>query len=143
MKPAELDDLLRQSLADHKLSGSEKQALTGFALKHIDSDQDRAVARSRAFEVARQAATDDETRRVLSGLEGVLKVVYPSRGGSPDPAAAPAEACFSPGEGCLRMIAGRFAAARRTADVCVFTVTDDRITRVLIDAQRRGVAVRL
>ena len=33
--------------------------------------------------------------------------------------------------------------ARQTADVCVFTVTDDRITRVLIDAQRRGVAVRL
>ncbi|HET6576288.1 MAG TPA: phospholipase D-like domain-containing protein [Fimbriiglobus sp.] len=143
MNPAELDAILHQSLADHKLSGSEKQTLTGFALKHIDADQDRAVARSRAFDIARQAITDDETRRVLSWLEGVLKVVYPSQSGPADPAAAPTEVGFSPGEGCLRMIVGRFAAARRSADVCVFTVTDDRITRAILDAHRRGVKVRL
>jgi phosphatidylserine/phosphatidylglycerophosphate/cardiolipin synthase-like enzyme len=143
MNPADLDALLRQSLADHKLSGSEKQALTGFTLSHIDSDQDRAVARSRAFDVARQAATDDEARRVLSWLEDVLKVVAPSGSGPPNPATAPSEACFSPGEGCLRMIASRFSTARRSADLCVFTVTDDRITRAILDAHRRGVAVRL
>jgi phosphatidylserine/phosphatidylglycerophosphate/cardiolipin synthase-like enzyme len=143
MNPADLDALLRQSLADHKLSGSERQALTGFALSHIDSDQDRAVARSRAFEVARQAATDDTARRVFSWLEDVLRAVAPAQGGLPNPAAAPSEACFSPGEGCLRMIVSRFATTRQSADVCVFTVTDDRITRAILDAHRRGVAVRL
>jgi phosphatidylserine/phosphatidylglycerophosphate/cardiolipin synthase-like enzyme len=143
MNPAELDRLLQQTLADHKLSGSEKQTLTGFAFKHIDSDQDRAVARSRAFEVARQAATDDEARRVLSWLEDVLRVVAPTHGGATNPAAAPSEACFSPGDGCLHLIASRFAAARRSADLCVFTVTDDRITRAILDAHRRGVKVRL
>ncbi len=143
MNPADLDALLRQSLADHKLSGSERQALTGFALRQIDSDQARAVARSRAFEVARQAATDDEARRVIFWLEDVLRVIAPMQGEGADPASAPSEAGFSPGEACLRMIRGRFAAARRTADLCVFTVTDDRITRAILDAHRRGVKVRL
>jgi phosphatidylserine/phosphatidylglycerophosphate/cardiolipin synthase-like enzyme len=41
------------------------------------------------------------------------------------------------------MIVSRFGAARRSADLCVFTITDDRITRALLDAHRRGVRVRL
>ena len=144
MSPAEFDALLRQTFADHKLSGSEQQLLTGFALKQIDSDQDRAVARSRAFAVAREAARDDESRRVLAWLEGVLKAVDGVAALTrPAADAAPDEAFFSPGETCLRQILNRFAAAKRTADVCVFTITDDRITRSLLDAHRRGVKVRV
>jgi phosphatidylserine/phosphatidylglycerophosphate/cardiolipin synthase-like enzyme len=140
MNPADLDALLAQTLADHKLSGSEKQALTGFAQKFIDTDQERNVARSRVFETARRAATDDEARRVLTWVEDALKALAPGHAAG---GVAPSEACFSPGDGCLRMIVGRFAAARRTADLCVFTITDDRITRALLDAHRRGVRVRL
>ena len=142
MNPADLDAILQQSLADQKVSGSEKQALTGFALEHLASDQDRAVARSRAFEIARRTAGDDG-RRMLDWLEDVLRVLDPLRDGPADPAGQPAEACFSPGETCLRQIVHRFATARRTADVCVFTITDDRITRALLDAHRRGVRLRL
>lgn len=145
MTPADLDALLRQTLADHKLSGSEKQLLTGFALNQIDSDQDRAVARSRAFAVAREATTDEGARRVLVWLEESLKALSPVGGGGPatSPAIAPAAAYFSPGEACLRAIVGHFAAARTSADVCVFTITDDRITRALLDAHRRGVKIRV
>lgn len=145
MNPAEFDALLRQTFADHKLSGSEQQLLTGFALKQIDSGQDRFTARSRAFAVAREAATDDESRRVLAWLEGVLKAVDGVRASShPDSAnVAPDEAFFSPGETCLRQITHRFATAKKSADVCVFTITDDRITRSLLDAHRRGVKVRV
>ena len=35
------------------------------------------------------------------------------------------------------------AAAKRTVDVCVFTITDDRISNAILDAHRRGVAVRI
>lgn len=50
---------------------------------------------------------------------------------------------FSPGPDCLRHIVNRFLAARRSVDICVFTITDDRITRAILDAHRRGVAVRI
>ncbi|MCZ2340308.1 MAG: phospholipase D-like domain-containing protein [Bacteroidales bacterium] len=145
MQPAELDALLRQTLTDHKLSGSEKSSLIDWAHAHIDSDQDRGVARSRVFEIARQAATDEEARRVLSWVEAALKAILPlgANVGMTDPAHAPAEACFSPGDACLGQIAHRFAAVRRFADVCVFTITDNRIARVILEAHRRGVKIRI
>lgn len=142
MNAAELDDLLRRSLTDHKLSGSEKQSLTGFALKQIDSDQDRAVARSRVFEVARQSVGDEPARQLLGWVEAALKALTQTSA-SDAAVERPAEAFFSPGDTCLQQIVHRFGSARRTADVCVFTVTDDRITRAILDAHRRRIAVRV
>lgn len=52
-------------------------------------------------------------------------------------------AFFSPGDACLRQIVHRFGACRQSADVCVFTITDDRITRALLAAHRRGIALRV
>ena len=54
-----------------------------------------------------------------------------------------AQAHFSPGEDCLLAIRGLLARARQTADVCVFTITDDRLAEALFDAQCRDVAVRI
>ncbi len=140
MNTQELDALLAKTLADHKVSGSERQELLSFALKQIDSDQDRHVARSRIFVIARDAATDEGARHVLTWVEDVLKALSPAgQGPIPESSAA----FFSPGDACLAQIVHRFASARRSADVCVFTITDDRITRALLDAHRRGVRVRV
>ena len=143
MDTSDLDALLTQTLADCKLSGGEKSALLGWAQTNLATDQDRAVARSRVFEVARQAATDETARRVLSWAEAAIKVIAPLGPGGASPAEAVAEAYFSPGDACRGQIAHRFAFARRSADVCVFTITDDRISRAVADAHRRGVAVRI
>lgn len=143
MNPTDLDALLRQTLADHKLSGSEKNALAAWVHEHVDSDPDRGAARSRVFEIARQAATDDAARRVLSWVEDALKVIVPVQGGQAAAGGEPPCVCFSPGDACLGQIVHRFAAARKSADVCVFTITDDRIARALLDAHRRGVKVRV
>jgi phosphatidylserine/phosphatidylglycerophosphate/cardiolipin synthase-like enzyme len=78
---------------------------------------------------------------VFTWLEDVLKVLNPVQ--TAGPTESPSAAFFSPGQACLAQIAHRFATARRTADVCVFTITDDRITRALLDAHRRKVRVRV
>lgn len=62
---------------------------------------------------------------------------------TPPPPVAPAAAFFSPGLACLQQIVHRFATARQVVDICVFTITDDRITRAILDAHRRGVALRI
>ena len=78
---------------------------------------------------------------MLAWLEDVVKTI---REGGPAPArAARAEAHFSPGDDCPRAIRGLLERARRTADVCVFTITDDRLAEAILDAHRRGVAVRI
>lgn len=53
------------------------------------------------------------------------------------------QAFFSPGTTCVQEIVRQFQQAKRTADVCVFTITDDRITRAIIAAHQRGVNVRV
>lgn len=53
------------------------------------------------------------------------------------------EVCFSPGDECLLAIRRLFGQAERTVDVCVFTITDDRIATAILEAHRRGVRVRI
>lgn len=54
------------------------------------------------------------------------------------------EARFSPGRDCWSRIAELIKSATRTIDVCVYTLTDDRLAGPLLDAHyRRGVKVRV
>jgi mitochondrial cardiolipin hydrolase len=142
MNAAELDALLRQFLVDHKLSDAEKKALARWVEANVTSEQKRGVARSRVFATARAAVADPAAAGVLAFVEEVLKVVLPM-GGTAAPSAAADEAFFSPGDACLGRIIARLNNARRTADLCVFTITDDRITAAILAAHKRGVKVRI
>ncbi|MBN9121941.1 MAG: DUF1669 domain-containing protein [Planctomycetes bacterium] len=145
MNSEDLIRFLTQSLADRKLSGAEKSALTDWLARNVRTDQHRGLVRHCAFEVARTATVDPAAGELVEWLEDVMKVIAPLGGpqGADAPRAGADEAFFAPGEDCLHRIVHRFGACRRTADVCVFTVTDDRISRAILDAHRRGVAVRV
>ena len=144
MNPADFEQFLQQSLADRKVSGAEKQALAEWLADNAKTDQQRGVVRHAAFDTARGAVSDPDAVRVIAWLEDVLKVVCPIQTATPPTAGAVASnAYFSPGETCLGQIVNLIGQARRTADLCVFTITDDRISRAVLDAHRRGVAVRV
>ena len=53
------------------------------------------------------------------------------------------QACFSPGDACLKAIIAGIQSVRSSLKICVFTISDDRITQAILQAHRRGVAVRL
>jgi len=135
----EIDRILRHTLADFRLSRSEKRVL-GNILKQLDADRHELdVLRHRAFEIAREELIDPQSQAVVEWLEEVVKVLLPK---GPKPQTA-ARAHFAPGDDCPRTIANLFGRARRTIDVCVFTITDDRIADAILEAHRRGVAVRI
>ena len=77
---------------------------------------------------------------LLKWLEGVVRSLDVGR--APQGTAV-ASAHFSPGMACLQAIVDRLRAARRQADLCVFTLSDDRITAEVLAAHARGVAVRI
>ena len=147
MNPDDLDRFLAQSLADRTLSGGEKSALADWLAKNVTTDQHRGLVRHTAFEVARRAIADPTSAELVEWLEDVMKVLAPltvpvaNASGSSTPSQD--EVFFAPGERCLQQIVHRFGQCRRTADVCVFTITDDRISRAILDAHRRKVAVRI
>src|SRR5262249_29551038 len=82
-------------------------------------------------------------REILNWLEGVVKALSKDAEGGDRRSASSAEAYFSPGEECPRAIQRVLRDAKATADVCVFTITDDRLSDALLDAPRRGVSVRV
>ncbi len=134
---------LEASLRDGRLSRDEEAGIDRLIEPLADDREGLAFVRNLAFRLAR-GAIEAHPLDALRWLERIDKAVDhavspPARGGKTDePACA-----FSPGEDCLGMIRRQLADARHSADICVFTVTDDRITERIIEAHRRGVAVRL
>jgi mitochondrial cardiolipin hydrolase len=140
MTPQEVDAWLARSLEDRRLSRNERQALTAF-LAELGPGADLDLVRRLAFEVAGAALVHPDDRPVLAWLEDVVKAIRPA---SRAPAQqSRAEAHFSPGEDCPRAIRGLLHGAGRSADICVFTITDDRLADAILDAHGRGVAVRI
>lgn len=135
----QLDQQLRDSLQDLKLDQTERNELRQLG-EDLRPDQIRYL-RNRAFELVRELVRNQPTEAdpALKWLEQVVRTLETSTFQVPDVASA----CFSPGESCRRKIIDMCAAARVSADICVFTISDDRITDAIIDCHRRGVAVRV
>lgn len=138
-----LREQLEASLADVRLSDDEKRALTEALRAAQLPEEGLRHLRNRAFELVRQhleAVDPAQPEAVVRWLDGVMRVLDVSRtaGGS-----YRSQAWFSPGDDCRNAILGQLRACRHRADLCVFTLSDDRISTEVLAAHRRGVAVRL
>ena len=136
MTTNEINELLARSLDDHRLSRNERKALEA-GLESLDRAEYQGEVFRRAFELAREQQGSEG----WDWLEAVLKALL--REPRMNKTAELTEAHFSPGEHCPRRIGQLFGRAVDKVDVCVFTITDDLITSAIIDAHRRGVAIRI
>ncbi len=140
LSTADLLVQIEQSLADERLSDDERRELTRALREASPPEEGLRQLRNRAFELVRQRHADADALGLLKWLEGVMRAF--------DVARAPigtvrTQAWFSPGTDCLDAIVAQLRAARRSVDICVFTLSDDRISREVLAAHQRGVAVRL
>jgi cardiolipin hydrolase len=141
MDTQELDRALLATLEDGRLSRSERQALSEL-LRETPLDASKlSQLRARAFALAKERLTDAGARTLLEWVEDFVQLL--TQLDANVPAASASRAYFSPGEACLTAILGELGRARRTADICVFTITDDRIARAILDMHVRKVAVRI
>jgi phosphatidylserine/phosphatidylglycerophosphate/cardiolipin synthase-like enzyme len=142
MNTSSIQEQIARSFLDHRLSRGERQKLAE-TLGHLSPGDEADAIRRHAFDLVRDALTgQDDTLMMIDWLEDVLRQVP---GVSPRHAhEGPfAEAHFSPGEDCFRAIAHRLESARETMELCLFTITDDRLSNQILDAQQRGVRVRI
>ena len=142
MDTDQLERALRATLEDGRLSRGERQALSELlAEQAVDAQPNRlAQVRARAFAIAKERISDPRALEALAWAEDVVKVLAQL---DVPVAASPSRACFSPGDGCLQTIVGELGRARKSADICVFTITDDRIATAILTAHQRKVAVRV
>lgn len=137
MKPDEIDGILAATLEDERVSRGEKHALRELLLDGALNDEQLAFVRHRAFALAKERLS--KGHQVLEWLEDVVKILTPR----PEAPTLRAEVQFSPGPACLNAITRCLEEAKQSVDICVFTITDDRLTGAILDAHRRGVALRL
>jgi phosphatidylserine/phosphatidylglycerophosphate/cardiolipin synthase-like enzyme len=133
-----MDTILRDTVADQRLSRSENKALRGVVRDGGLVATDLSRFRARAFMLAHELSHGGQpTPELLDWLEDVLKALTPKT------QVPRLDARFSPGEACLNAILSEVGNARDNIDVCVFTITDDRISDALVAAHRKGVGVRV
>jgi mitochondrial cardiolipin hydrolase len=121
-----LDQQLRDSLADLRLSNEERDELRQLG-SELNQDQVRFM-RNRAFALARELMREPENvEQALKWLEQVIKTLD-SVGSAPR--VEHASAHFSPGESCRRKI-------------CVYTISDDQLSEEILACHERGIAVRV
>ena len=139
MKPEQIDDLLKRTLADSRVSRGEKKILTAMVNEQQGDAQKLAFLHHRAFELARQELIGPDAIQVVEWLEDVVKAFK-----EPAPLELPdVAAYFSPGPDCLNEITSLFRTARKRIDICVFTITDNRIVEEIVQAHQRKVTMRV
>lgn len=149
-----LEDVLKRSFEDQRLSGEERNDLTQLALSCTESE--KRFLKNRAFDEYRQFLfSHDFTDSTVSGndaaeksktallggmkwLEKTLKALDPVEPLLPD-----STAHFSPGAECLEKIIGLCRSAKKSLDICVFTLSDNRLTDAILGAAARKVEVRI
>lgn len=134
--------MLERTLEDGRLSRSEAQALAAWLADDVPDDDARQRLRSEVFRLARAHATSGGVDGLLLWAERVTTRLDAVRAPAAR-AVGPTQAFFGPGPDCLGALLAAWRAVRHAADLCVFTITDDRIREAIEAAVRRRVRVRL
>jgi len=136
----DLDTLLKASLADRRLSKAERKDMEALLMGAQAPKSELAQLRHRAVQIAK-SAVDDEAGRVMAWLGEVLNTLYDASLAAD--ARPESEAHFSPGDTCVRRLTALLDDAQKQVDICVFTITDDRVSNQILAAHKRGVSLRV
>ena len=146
MKDHEVKALFKTTLEDFQLSRNERGEIRGLLDVIKDNEQKRALFRSMAFDEAREAlgkADAGQRFQVIDWLENTVKALHPAENLPGTAKGTAASAWFSPDDNCVGKINDLFAQARASVDICVFTITDNRIAEAIEKAHRRRVQIRV
>jgi len=132
--------LLAGGIADGRLSDDERRELANALLAAPLRDEDLRRLRNQSFGLVRERLSDPLQLALLKWLEGVVRTLDASASRTP---AVLQEAAFSPGTDCLELILRCLRAVEKMLDICVFTLSDDRIAEAVLAAHRRGIRIRI
>jgi mitochondrial cardiolipin hydrolase len=140
MTPQQIQILISQSFQLQPLSRAEKTMLAEQIAAGNPDAADLAVLRSQVFRQAEGAINAQNTSEILRWLEDMMRLLERFDEAR---SSGTMEAWFSPKADCPGRIRSFLAQARSTVDICVFTITDDRLTSAVLEAHGRGVKIRI
>lgn len=139
----DIESALQETFDDRKLSQNEKYALIELLKDYQDDADTLNFARNVAFKIVKQHQYNQPQfdQDAFKWLEHTIKSIDRVRTDLLPPEKD--SAYFSPGEDCKRRIIGAIKHAKKSVDVCVFTISDDQISQSLLDAHRKSINIRI
>ena len=127
---------LQQSIADEVFSKSEKRTLKSLvADRPLDQDQLNFL-RSKIYELANEKVTDTNYRFIMEWVRTANSALL-------GPLPEKSDAYFSPGQTCSDVIIRQIDQAVKRLVICVFTISDDRITEAIVTAHKKGLEIKI
>ena len=137
-----LEEKLKMTFDDHRLSTGEKYALKEVLRPLAASADNRAFIRNRAFEMVTNhvESSSQQRREAMDWLRQIIKLLD---GLAEETDTHSESAWFAPGPDCVNQVIAQIRDAHKTIDACVFTISDNDISEQLIGAHRRDIQVRI
>ncbi len=132
-----LDELI-SSLDDYVLSKFEKKVLSARLNSQHFGKAELLKLRTELFTLAKEKSTDSKQKQLIKWLEDANNLLLPD---SIDTSYC--RTYFSPGHDCLNAIIQQLNTCLTEVDICVFTISDNRIRDAITDAINRGINVRI
>lgn len=129
---------LKESITDEILSKPEKKTLRELVTEHKLGPDQLNFLRSKIYELANEKVTENNYRFIIEWVKNVNSSL--SAAHSP---LAKSDAYFSPGDECRDVIIKQINSALNRIKICVFTISDDRISQAILTSHKRGLDVRI
>ena len=136
------EDIFARVLDDRKVSRGERKALRELLEEAEPSERERGILAHTAFESAAQRVRNPHDREVIPALGDLVNIVRPLAAPSAETGRF-AEVHFSPMQGSWRRIVQLIDDTQQSLDICVYTITDDRLASAVERAHGRHVQVRI
>jgi phosphatidylserine/phosphatidylglycerophosphate/cardiolipin synthase-like enzyme len=132
-------NFIKESFQTKEFYSRDKQTLKKLIKSENPSNHELNVLRSHFFELAQNDSSDVDTIKLVTWLEEINKCLLPVK----DKNETENRCYFSPGDDCENAIISCIRNARHSVKICVFTISENVITREIISAKKRGVSVTI
>lgn len=132
-------EFIERSLDDGKVSRNEASVLKERLGEASLNKRERGLLRHKIYELVSSRMKDPRDKALLDWLEDVHKILDASQSQQE----LRFESLFFPSEKSFGRFLSVLKEARQTLDICVFTITDNRVVSVIEDLFASGVKVRI
>ena len=133
---------LKKSFDDYRLSNEERFELKNIFLEFQNDYKVLNSFRNTAFDLVQEVVRfePDNSISALKWLDKVVRTIDLVRHYDDS---EQDYAYFSPGPDCVQKIISLISKAKKSLRICVFTISDDNISREIINAHQRGLEIQL
>ena len=135
----QLYEFIERSLDDGQVSRNESAVLKERLAESGLNKRERGLLRHKIYALVSEKIHDPRDRELLGWLEDIPKAldsVYSAK-------ERRFESLFFPSDSSFRQFLSVLKEAKQSLDICVFTITDNRVVSVLRDLKAAGVQIRI